>query len=96
MFKITRTASMTICTIKAFGFFANVSFGRSKQAKAPRVVWTHSYEQACAASDYALRVTAAEFGYSRVNLCEASQRMYRAAHKEYLARQPKLTKMVLA
>lgn len=99
MFKTTRTKSgMLIVTVKAFGFFANISLGLSaakpvKVAKPEgRYEWHHSYEQSCAASDYATLQTAKEFGYSRVNVCEASQKMWMACRNEYLARQPKLTR----
>lgn len=97
MLKLTRAKAMNIVTLKAFGFFVNISFGRTAKAKAKtRFIWTHSYEQNCLASDYAQLFMTGIYGRRDWNAEPALLKEYILARESYLARMPKLTRVFVA
>lgn len=102
MIKLTTTPAMRILTIKALGLFINISFGKSAKSKTTpkttpknKIIWTHSYEQACAATAHANLIMIGIYG--RIDFSEniKLRTEWLAQHDHYLRNQPKLTRRLV-
>lgn len=90
MIKVTRTKSrMTIVTIKAFGFYANLSFGKSSRKAAPVVKAAPAftfipYELNRAASIHANDICARLLGQENVNTTPEAMALWFRYRNDFL------------